>query len=260
MKARMLLLLAALPAALLAAEPQVPPTPMPAADQSAAMPAQPASAHVMYDAAQLQWGDAPPALEKGAQVAVLSGDPGKPGPFTIRIKVPAGFKVARHWHPTDERVTVMERTNVRTLTPDVLGGPVGLTVADLSFISLRLVLPALAACTGIDGDLALMVKPQFEVGKERVGSGGVVRDPLLRAEAVLDVAATGAQLGLGVAGVAASPLPGPSGNVEFFLWFRRDAPPADEARVHAVVAAGPSGAVASAGPASTPVSPLMEDS
>jgi 23S rRNA (cytidine1920-2'-O)/16S rRNA (cytidine1409-2'-O)-methyltransferase len=160
----------------------------------------------------------------------------------------------------DERVTVMERTNVRTLTPEVLGGPVDLTVADLSFISLRLVLPALTACTGTDGDLALMVKPQFEVGKERVGSGGVVRDPLLRAEAVLDVAATGATLGLGVAGVAASPLPGPSGNVEFFLWFRRDAPPADAARVHAVVAAGPSGAVASAGPVPMPDSHLMEDS
>jgi 23S rRNA (cytidine1920-2'-O)/16S rRNA (cytidine1409-2'-O)-methyltransferase len=161
---------------------------------------------------------------------------------------------------TDGRVTVMERTNVRTLTPDMLGGPVDLTVADLSFISLRLVLPALAACTGPEGDLALMVKPQFEVGKERVGSGGVVRDPLLRAEAVLDVAATGAELGLGVAGVAASPLPGPSGNVEFFLWFRRGAPPADAARVHAVVAAGPSGAVASAGPVSMPVSPPLEDS
>jgi 23S rRNA (cytidine1920-2'-O)/16S rRNA (cytidine1409-2'-O)-methyltransferase len=161
---------------------------------------------------------------------------------------------------TDDRVTVMERTNVRTLTPDMLGGAVDLTVSDLSFISLRLVLPALAACTAADGDLALMVKPQFEVGRERVGSGGVVRDPLLRAEAVLGVAATGAELGLGVAGVAASPLPGPSGNVEFFLWFRRGAPPADEARVHAVVAAGPSGAVASAEPAPTPVSPLMEDS
>ncbi|MEU7908952.1 TlyA family RNA methyltransferase [Actinoplanes sp. NPDC049118] len=161
---------------------------------------------------------------------------------------------------TDERVTVMERTNVRTLTPDMLGGPVELTVADLSFISLRLVLPALAGCTGPGGDLALMVKPQFEVGKERVGSGGVVRDPLLRAEAVLDVAAAGAELGLGVAGVAASPLPGPSGNVEFFLWFRRDAPPADEARVHAVVAAGPSGNVASAGPALPSVSPPLEDS
>ncbi|MEU4564759.1 TlyA family RNA methyltransferase [Actinoplanes sp. NPDC023936] len=137
----------------------------------------------------------------------------------------------------DERVVVMERTNVRTLTPDVIGGPVGLTVADLSFISLRLVLPALAACT--DGDLALMVKPQFEVGKERVGAGGVVRDWRLRAEAVLDVAAAAQELGLGVRDVTASPLPGPSGNVEFFVWFRRDAPPADRERVENVVEAGP---------------------
>jgi 23S rRNA (cytidine1920-2'-O)/16S rRNA (cytidine1409-2'-O)-methyltransferase len=157
---------------------------------------------------------------------------------------------------TDGRVVVLERTNVRTLTPDVIGGPVALTVADLSFISLRLVLPALAACTAPDGDLALMVKPQFEVGRERVGSGGVVRSPELRAEAVLDVAAVAAGLDLGVAGVAASPLPGPSGNVEFFVWFRRGAPPADSDRVRAVVAAGPSGTVASAGPAPTP---SMED-
>jgi 23S rRNA (cytidine1920-2'-O)/16S rRNA (cytidine1409-2'-O)-methyltransferase len=147
---------------------------------------------------------------------------------------------------TDPRVVVLERTNVRTLTPDLIGGPVDLTVADLSFISLRLVLPALAACTAAEGDLALMVKPQFEVGKERVGTGGVVRDPALRAEAVLDVATAAAQLGLGVAGVAASPLPGPSGNVEFFVRFRRDAGPADPERVRAVVAAGPSGAVTSA--------------
>ncbi|MEV6601938.1 TlyA family RNA methyltransferase [Actinoplanes sp. NPDC051346] len=159
---------------------------------------------------------------------------------------------------TDDRVTVMERTNVRTLVPEMLGGPVALTVADLSFISLRLVLPALSACTAADGDLALMVKPQFEVGKERVGSGGVVRDPLLRAEAVLDVAAAAAELGLGVASVAASPLPGPSGNVEFFVWFRRGAPAADADRVHAVVAAGPAGAVTSGGPA--PESPELEDS
>jgi hypothetical protein len=109
------------------------------------------------------------------------------------------------------------------------------TVADLSFISLRLVLPALAACTAPDGDLALMVKPQFEVGKERVGAGGVVREPELRAEAVLDVAAAARELGLGVAGVAASPLPGPSGNVEFFLWLRQGAPDVDEEQVHAVV-------------------------
>ncbi|MEU1689261.1 TlyA family RNA methyltransferase [Micromonospora sp. NPDC005707] len=150
----------------------------------------------------------------------------------------------------DERVRVFERTNVRTLTPEAIGGPVDLTVADLSFISLRLVLPALAGCTRPDGDLALMVKPQFEVGRDRVGAGGVVRDPELRAEAVLDVAAAAAQLGLGLAGVAASPLPGPSGNVEFFVWLRRDAPAADPDRVHAVVAAGPQGFPA-AGPQAT---------
>ncbi|MFI7081639.1 TlyA family RNA methyltransferase [Micromonospora sp. NPDC049903] len=149
---------------------------------------------------------------------------------------------------TDERVRVLERTNVRTLTAEAIGGQVDLTVADLSFISLRLVLPALTACTAADGDLALMVKPQFEVGRERVGAGGVVRDPALRAEAVLDVAASAATLGLGLAELAASPLPGPSGNVEFFVWLRRDAPPADPERVRAVVAAGP-GAPAAAGDA-----------
>ena len=132
----------------------------------------------------------------------------------------------------DSRVRMHERTNVRSLTPDAIGGPVELTVADLSFISLRLVLPALAGCTAADGDLVPMVKPQFEVGRDLVGAGGVVRDPRLRADAVLDVAAAAAELGLGVAGVVASPLPGPSGNVEFFLWLRRDAAPVDAGRVY----------------------------
>jgi 23S rRNA (cytidine1920-2'-O)/16S rRNA (cytidine1409-2'-O)-methyltransferase len=159
---------------------------------------------------------------------------------------------------TDDRVVVRERTNVRTLTAQAIGGPVDLTVADLSFISLRLVLPALAACTAAGGDLVLMVKPQFEVGKDRVGAGGVVRQPELRAEAVLDVAAAAAALGLGVAGVTASPLPGPSGNVEFFIWFRRDAPPVDPARVRTAVAAGPAGTITSAGPLNEPGPPLDE--
>lgn len=132
----------------------------------------------------------------------------------------------------DPRVRVIDRQNARTLTPEVIDGPAELTVADLSFISLRLVLPALAACTGTD--LVPMVKPQFEVGKERVGPGGVVRDPALWAEAVTDVAACGAQLGFGVAGVTRSSLPGPAGNVEFFLWLRRDAGPLDEAVLRAV--------------------------
>jgi 23S rRNA (cytidine1920-2'-O)/16S rRNA (cytidine1409-2'-O)-methyltransferase len=134
---------------------------------------------------------------------------------------------------TDPRVSVLDRANVRTLTPEAIGGPVHLTVADLSFISLRLVLPALAACTEFDGDLVPMVKPQFEVGRERVPAGGVVRDPRLRAEAVLEVARAAAELGFGVAGVVPSDLPGPSGNVEFFLWLRRDAPPMDTSVINA---------------------------
>ncbi|KMS78427.1 cytochrome C oxidase subunit II, partial [Streptomyces regensis] len=88
---------------------------------------------------------------------------------------------------TDDRVLVLDKTNVRSLTPEDIGGHVDLVVADLSFISLGLVLPALAACAADGADLLPMVKPQFEVGKERLGSGGVVRDPELRAEAVLGV-------------------------------------------------------------------------
>jgi 23S rRNA (cytidine1920-2'-O)/16S rRNA (cytidine1409-2'-O)-methyltransferase len=121
----------------------------------------------------------------------------------------------------DDRVTVHDRTNIRTLTPDVVGGPVGLVVGDLSFISLALVLDALIGVTEPDGDLALMVKPQFEVGRDRVGKGGVVRTPELRVEAVTGVAAAAERRGWGARAVATSPLPGPSGNVEFFLWLRR---------------------------------------
>jgi 23S rRNA (cytidine1920-2'-O)/16S rRNA (cytidine1409-2'-O)-methyltransferase len=121
---------------------------------------------------------------------------------------------------SDERVVVHDRTNIRDLTPDLIGGPVDVVVGDLSFISLRLVLDALIGVTAPDGDLALMVKPQFEVGKERLGKGGVVRDPAHRLEAVLQVAQAAAARGWGAVGVAVSPLPGPSGNVEFFLWLR----------------------------------------
>ncbi|NUS44910.1 MAG: TlyA family RNA methyltransferase [Mycobacteriaceae bacterium] len=124
----------------------------------------------------------------------------------------------------DERVRVHDRTNVRSLGPEDIGGQVDLVVADLSFISLGLVLPALAACAAPGADLAPMVKPQFEVGKERVGSGGVVREPELRAAAVRGVAQAAARHGLSTLGAVASPLPGPSGNVEYFLWLRAGAP------------------------------------
>jgi 23S rRNA (cytidine1920-2'-O)/16S rRNA (cytidine1409-2'-O)-methyltransferase len=121
----------------------------------------------------------------------------------------------------DPRVLVVDRTNVRDLTPDAIGGPVDLVVGDLSFISLVLVLDPLIGVTRPDGDLALMVKPQFEVGRDRVGKGGVVRDPALRAEAVIVVADAATGRGWGPRAVTPSPLPGPSGNVEFFLWLRR---------------------------------------
>ena len=123
---------------------------------------------------------------------------------------------------SDPRVAVHDRTNIRDLTLDLVGEPVDLVVGDLSFISLRLVLDALLGVTAPTGSLALMVKPQFEVGKERVGKGGVVRDLGLRAEAVVDVARAAATRGWPVHMVATSPLPGPSGNVEFFVWLRRD--------------------------------------
>ncbi|MFH8345767.1 TlyA family RNA methyltransferase [Streptomyces sp. NPDC018045] len=141
---------------------------------------------------------------------------------------------------SDDRVTVKDRTNVRELTLEQIDGePVDLVVGDLSFIPLGLVLPALVRCAAPDADLVLMVKPQFEVGKERLGSGGVVRSAELRAEAVRGVAERAAGLGLGVAGVTASPLPGPSGNVEYFLWLRAGADALDPADVDRAVAEGP---------------------
>ena len=111
-------------------------------------------------------------------------------------------------------------------------------MADLSFISLTLVLPALVACAAPAADFVLMVKPQFEVGRDLVG-GGVVKDPELRFAAVTAVAAAAAGLHLGVQSVTASPLPGPSGNVEYFLWLRRGAPELDEQRLRQAIAAGP---------------------
>lgn len=121
---------------------------------------------------------------------------------------------------SDPRVVVLERTNVRSLTPEAIGGLVDLVVADLSFISLATVLPALTSCAGPDADIVPMVKPQFEVGKDRVGAGGVVSDPELRVDAVLGVAHRAADLGWPAVAVTSSPLPGPSGNVEYFLRLR----------------------------------------
>jgi 23S rRNA (cytidine1920-2'-O)/16S rRNA (cytidine1409-2'-O)-methyltransferase len=155
------------------------------------------------------------------------------------VAVDVGYGLLAWSLRTDERVTVVERVNARHLDPAQVGEPVDLVVADLSFIPLGLVLPALVACARPDADLMPMVKPQFEVGKENLPSGGVVRDPEARAGAVRRVAEQAAQLGLGVRGVVASPLPGPSGNVEYFLWLQSGAPPLDEDALARAVADGP---------------------
>jgi 23S rRNA (cytidine1920-2'-O)/16S rRNA (cytidine1409-2'-O)-methyltransferase len=144
---------------------------------------------------------------------------------------------------TDPRVTVRDRVNIRSLQPAQAAAADGrrpdLVVGDLSFISLSLVLPALVASAADGADFVLMVKPQFEVGKGRVGAGGVVRDAGLRAEAVAAVTRAAAELGLGVLGVTASPLPGPAGNVEYFVWLRRGAPPLDDKDLQRAIAEGP---------------------
>ena len=118
---------------------------------------------------------------------------------------------------SDERVTALDRTNVRTLDPQAVAPAPGLVVGDLSFISLTLVLAPLLAAAAEDADLLLMVKPQFEVGRGRLARGGVVRDPEMHVETVLAVAARAHGLGAGIDAVEASPLPGPAGNVEYFV-------------------------------------------
>jgi 23S rRNA (cytidine1920-2'-O)/16S rRNA (cytidine1409-2'-O)-methyltransferase len=136
----------------------------------------------------------------------------------------------------DPRVLVHDRTNVREIDIELIGGPVDLVVGDLSFISLQLVLDALIGVTSPDGDLAVMVKPQFEVGKDRLGKGGVVRDLDDRAAAVNAVAEFATGRGWGARAVTTSPLPGPAGNVEFFLWLRAGEPTIDRDAVAAEVA------------------------
>lgn len=121
----------------------------------------------------------------------------------------------------DPRVAVHEGLNVRYMTPEEIGGRAALTVADLSFISLTLVLAPLAACTDPGGDLVLMVKPQFEIGKDRLGRSGVVTSEWERRLAVGKVAAEAMDSGLELRGLASSPLPGQDGNVEYFLWTKR---------------------------------------
>ena len=121
---------------------------------------------------------------------------------------------------SDPRVEVRERTNVRSMVATDLPWPVDLVVCDVSFISLAKVLPALISCASGDFDIAAMIKPQFEVGRELVGKGGVVRDQEVRRSALVAVAEVAVANGCSVAGFASSGLPGPKGNKETFIHLR----------------------------------------
>jgi len=140
---------------------------------------------------------------------------------------------------TNPKVKVLDRVNVRNISPQIIEESVDLVVADLSFISLKLVLPSLISVAKDEADYLLMVKPQFEVGKENLGAGGVVRENTLRKSAVLDVANVAFSLSLGCLGVVASQLPGPSGNVEYFLWLKQNAPGILEVDLDHAISTGP---------------------
>lgn len=121
----------------------------------------------------------------------------------------------------DERVTVIERTNVRSISPEELGAPFDLLVCDVSFISLRTVMPHLEALLGAEGEMVALVKPQFEAGKGRVGKRGVVKDAAVHEDVVRSAIESAHDAGLVVRGLTFSPITGPNGNIEFWLWAAR---------------------------------------
>lgn len=115
----------------------------------------------------------------------------------------------------DPRVVVMERTNIRYVTPEQLGEPLDLSVVDVSFISLKIVLPAIQALLKPNGQVLCLIKPQFEAGREKVGKKGVVRDPAIHREVLEDFVILANHLGFTILGLTFSPVKGPEGNIEF---------------------------------------------
>ena len=127
-----------------------------------------------------------------------------------------------HWRLRgDDRVDVIERTNIRTTDASMFDGPFDIIVSDLSFISLRTVSQQLAALGGDNATWILLIKPQFEAGRDRVGKKGVVRDPIVRRDVIGEVVASFDEIGLGCNGIIESPITGTTGNVEYLAIFRR---------------------------------------
>lgn len=120
----------------------------------------------------------------------------------------------------DKRVTVMERTNARSLTPDMFPDRMDMAVMDMSFISLRLVLPAVRTLLNDGGEVVCLVKPQFEAGREKVGKKGVVRDPAVHREVLEGFIGVLPELGFSLAGLTFSPVRGPEGNIEYLAWLK----------------------------------------
>ncbi len=120
---------------------------------------------------------------------------------------------------SDPRVVVMDRTNARHLA--ALPQPINVATIDVSFISLRLILPAVLKWLQPDAHVVALIKPQFEAGRERVGKGGVVRDPAIHAEVIRSVWQSAIEIGFSPIDVLRSPIEGPAGNVEFLIWLRR---------------------------------------
>jgi len=135
-----------------------------------------------------------------------------------------------HWRlRNDPRVVLMERTNARYLSE--LPEPIRLATLDVSFISLRLILPPVAGWLIEGGEVVALVKPQFEAGRRLVGKGGVVRDPDTHKRVLLEILAAASAAGLAPQGLIRSPLLGPKGNVEFLVWLRKGGDPADHQRL-----------------------------
>jgi 23S rRNA (cytidine1920-2'-O)/16S rRNA (cytidine1409-2'-O)-methyltransferase len=170
----------------------------------------PVAGRVVLDVGASTGGFTDCVLQRGAR-AVIAVDVGY-GQFAWSLR-------------RDPRVTLLERTNIRQLDPAALPVTPDLAVIDVSFISLALVLPKVVEVLAPGGDIVALVKPQFEVGKGQVGSGGVVRDPALHAKAVASVREHAAGLGLTCVGECESPLLGPKGNREFFVALRKNGPP-----------------------------------
>ena len=122
---------------------------------------------------------------------------------------------------SDPRVVVMERTNVRYVTPEQLGEPLDLSVVDVSFISLRIVLPVIKTFLKDNGQVLCLIKPQFEAGKDKVGKKGVVRDPAVHKEVLDDFVALTRELDMAILGLTFSPVKGPEGNIEFLAHLSR---------------------------------------